>query len=354
MTTYFDDESLMNDDTVRLYIKKNGEEPDHKKYTIKVKAKSGQAFLDNWEYTFLEPSKKDLELLQPEVLKIREKREKERLEKHKKAEEETAAFIGSLRYETRLVAFIDILGWKAAIIRSIDDPELAKSMGVASRVLSSHVKSNKTQRSFWQDLSDEHGTNVANIMRDTQITHFSDSILISTKANQHAKWRLESTLSILCQQMAHHGFLLRGGVTVGSMIHKESSVAYGPALIEAYRLENEVANYPQIMLDENLTKAWGHGENISDKEGNLLGIHNKWRKSDNGFMFFDYLKPAHAMLKEHVTQKSLETHLQSYHTLIVENRGKHNDRINEKYEWLVNYFNQTLEENIATKFDKFD
>lgn len=47
------------------------------------------------------------------------------------------------------------------------------------------------------------------------------------------------------------GFLIRGGISVGKIIHTRNAV-FGPALNRAYEIESTMAIFPRIVIDENV------------------------------------------------------------------------------------------------------
>ena len=49
--------------------------------------------------------------------------------------------------------------------------------------------------------------------------------------------------------MMSKGILLRGGITVGQLCHKDN-IVYGPAMVEAYELESKSAIYPRVIVSE--------------------------------------------------------------------------------------------------------
>jgi hypothetical protein len=61
----------------------------------------------------------------------------------------------------------------------------------------------------------------------------------------------------------HLGMLMRGGVSLGPLIHAQGGPLFGPAMNEAYRLESKCAIYPRVLVDakaaEHLRQAWGSG-----------------------------------------------------------------------------------------------
>jgi hypothetical protein len=53
------------------------------------------------------------------------------------------------------------------------------------------------------------------------------------------------------------GFLSRGGIAKGPAYHRDGKV-FGPAILEAYRLENRVAVFPRVILQPEIVKAGLH------------------------------------------------------------------------------------------------
>jgi len=48
------------------------------------------------------------------------------------------------------------------------------------------------------------------------------------------------------------GILIRGGITIGKIIHTETGIVFGQGLIDAYQLESRAAKYPRIILSDKL------------------------------------------------------------------------------------------------------
>ena len=57
-------------------------------------------------------------------------------------------------------------------------------------------------------------------------------------------------LMFLCIDLINKGIYVRGGVVFGDIIHNKN-ISWGPALIEAYKLEENDAIYPRIIIDKN-------------------------------------------------------------------------------------------------------
>jgi hypothetical protein len=257
----------------------------------------------------------------------------------KRREIEAEQFRQSLEYEARIVAFLDVMGWAAAIAASANSVEVTKKLGIAVQGLNAHVQMIEWQR--------KHG-GPSGWPGDPMMTQFSDSLLISFVADRDAKSHLEMTLSAVVLGLMFNGFVVRGAVAYGPMIHREA-LAYGPAMVAAYELEQKSAIDPRIILSSALADAWGTGEPVHDRNGALLGHRRLWRQDDDGVYFFDHLSNPVGMfmLDQQEPPTVFRDLMGKWRTLIVErmeqNRG--NPSVVRKYAWLARYFNRECAEN---------
>lgn len=257
----------------------------------------------------------------------------------KRREEEAARFRESLRYEPRIVAFLDVLGWAAAIAASARSIELTQKLGIAMQGLAAHVDMVSWQR--------EHA-GPGGWPGDPMMTHFSDSLLISFSADRNAKMHMEMTLSAIIQSLMLHGFIARGAVSCGPLIHREA-LAYGPALIAAYELEKEEAIVPRIILDRPLANAWGPGEPVQNRDGAFLGYRKFWRQDDDGWYFFDHFSNPFGLfrLDRKEPPSGFRANMTRWRELIVQRLDENRERppVLRKYVWLARYFNRICTEN---------
>jgi hypothetical protein len=150
--------------------------------------------------------------------------------------------------------------------------------------------------------------------------------------------------------MAVMGFYIRGGLTVGSLIHIRNKIVFGPALNRAYELESRYANFPRIILDPNVPE---------------LAINSFCIAQDEEFTFlnpFSYEFISHACtnlnvsaqgasaLNEHVgiefIQPSADILVPFIAELYMRARSEFDKapsaRIREIYGWLLERLNQTV------------
>lgn len=142
-----------------------------------------------------------------------------------------------LKYETRLIAFLDILGFSQLVLERKDD-DVDFIINLIPDMLKTH-----------------RGNSLRN---DLEVTHISDSVIISLKTNVTDQEL--NDLSHLCIfigrlqfELAVNGYYMRGGVTVGDVLHDSTrNLIIGPAFIEAYLLEQKKCIYPRVILDNKI------------------------------------------------------------------------------------------------------
>jgi hypothetical protein len=146
-----------------------------------------------------------------------------------------ADFMREPSYERRVVVFYDFLGWQNHIDISRNDP---KKLGFLRRMLLRHPR----MLGVKENLEIRYST-------------FSDNVAITQKVGPKTP--------MLIQQLANFqlgaalpGFLLRGGITIGEVVH-DDEVAFGPGLNRAYHLESRVAKLPRLVLDPLVRKEFG-------------------------------------------------------------------------------------------------
>lgn len=141
-------------------------------------------------------------------------------------------------YQKRIVAFIDILGFKTKIDDSLLSETTARKLHTAlKRIL--RIKLDNEDLSSVLEMK-SHGV---------EITTFSDSAVISYPADDiDGLFFLLLDLVHLQLELASCDVLLRGGITIGDLYH-DGSIVYGPAMNEAYLLESKKAVYPRVIAD---------------------------------------------------------------------------------------------------------
>jgi hypothetical protein len=151
-----------------------------------------------------------------------------------------AAFLETpARYERRTLAFYDIMSWTRKIEAAGEDVEritvLQNMVGLFSALQGERFQ----------------GTRFA-----TRITTFSDNVVISTEPWPSGNLTFLLHLGAVQLLAAQCGFLLRGGITIGNIVHDER-VVFGPALNRAVEIEKCFADKPRIVVDAAFLSEFG-------------------------------------------------------------------------------------------------
>ena len=151
-------------------------------------------------------------------------------------------------YHKALVSYIDLLGFAELINDSLTDPlEVAKIAGLLTTM--------KEELSAGGRIHRDAKERVVKIFASF---NFSDLIVRSTRIPDEAEvssivdWEL-FYLGGKQLDLAMDGVLVRGGMSLGDLFaSKENSIVFGPALVDAYKLESQSAVYPRILIDRRL------------------------------------------------------------------------------------------------------
>ncbi len=235
-----------------------------------------------------------------------------------------------MKYENRVVCFIDILGFREIIESTIapDGSEIKKNLSNILLALNriSHM------------VRDLH----LSIAKSKRITQFSDSIVISFRYREESEvfMTLISLQHLLIDLAGRHGVLLRGGISTGKLIHNENLVV-GPAMIDAYTLESKVAKFPRIILDKKVLDI----ARKSRREGHTAREELEYVKSiisqdRDGLYYVDYLAKIYEELDE--PELGYPLYLHKISKIIEEGLAHKSGDIREKYVWLRDKYNEVV------------
>lgn len=251
-------------------------------------------------------------------------------------------------YEQRLCAFVDILGFRELVQRSLNRPALQEQIRRLLRevVLARPVwdRDNpvglieaRLRGTVVADPKAEANRLVSEYAAAERGSSFSDSLILSATLNDRAVTGLVTSLLFLSRDLAELGKYARGGVCVGLLCH-ETNLCFGPALIAAYDLEKNDAVYPRIVFSPEACAAIRHVN--SESVGPLISY---LRKDIDGQQFLDFLNPAALDLVGPFREdqmRQIRRELDRELTTL-----KAAPRVREKLVWLARYFNSTLEEH---------
>jgi hypothetical protein len=189
-------------------------------------------------------------------------------------------------YEDRIVAFIDILGFKQKISNTYKEGNIIFQSEIdkitnAYEIIRDFLRLNETNDAIKKSLDKER-----------KVTIFSDSIVISFPCTQTSEiFFTLHDLQLLLAQLIQYGFLCRGALVYGKIIHNER-FCFGPAFNEAHKTECKAALYPRVILSEELIQKAGeaHAEHHSPQQE--IGYVKDWLLTEDtdGMYFIDYFE----------------------------------------------------------------
>lgn len=252
-----------------------------------------------------------------------------------------------IKYERRIVAFIDILGFKEIVKQSEYDTTKIELLYSVLDYLKDWETSEKWDLKFVEIEEDAQKRGVDNfdIRGKTNSTSFSDSIVVSVKVNDNVN-EMTSTLVVnlayIGAILMEKGILFRGGLTIGNIIHNENGTVFGQGLIDAYLLETKSAKYPRIILSDKLIKELNYP---IDTKRNRYPYHQYIDRFNDGCVGF------HQMIYYQVieswtemTAEKLTSSLESIRKVIVNglDASFENPEVYEKYRWLKEQYNDLI------------
>jgi len=233
-------------------------------------------------------------------------------------------------YQDRIVAFIDVLGFQEKLYEFENDAQTKKIEEGTEYLVSEKVNEFINTFKSVTGLLDKD---------NFQYYLFSDNICITVDyvAKPEAIVSLLFTISELFYSFAQKGYFLRGGIEIGKFID-EKQIALGVPLAKAYMMESKDAVNPRILISEEYYKLikgaltenkLSYFENLSEDflvnhncEMHYLNVFCNILKKDDKAAFFSDIR------------------LKIIESLQLSNRK---EKINTKYAWLAEEYNQFLE-----------
>jgi hypothetical protein len=222
-------------------------------------------------------------------------------------------------FSNRLLAFVDILGWSDAVKDEERETVPAAMLEVES------------QRHEWELANQLFGLHEPLV----EMSRFSDCVALSCDAGS-APAR-EQLLTRVCQLYVYwlqRGHLCRGAVVVGRAVHVDN-VVYGSALVDAHKLERELAVYPRIVVREADLAALHLGPAGGDRQ--IL-------RMDDSVPFLNpllnWISPTQPPIDRHKTQ--IEEEYRKWSATLTELRSDRSPSVAKtkviaKHEWFLAY-----------------
>ncbi|WP_099540043.1 hypothetical protein [Stenotrophomonas maltophilia] len=174
-------------------------------------------------------------------------------------------------YEQRFILFLDFLGFKNIIRETVSDEKRIAEVIDAISII--------------KDMGGSKDS-----LKSKVVTQFSDSIVISYRCDEpSAAFDLVSEIGFALVRLVERGFLVRGAVAIGDLIHTEQYLL-GPAMVEVYELESKCAIFPRVLISEGLLDvAKGAPAPHHDGEEEADYIAKYLKQDSDGLYYIDYL-----------------------------------------------------------------
>lgn len=243
----------------------------------------------------------------------------------------------NLQYSPHLITYIDILGFRELIKE--------RSPNFISHAIRQVIEAT-------EPVEMEREENQENYIK------FSDLIVhtvpILSPANRKYRdgivfkeiYGLATAQAILVGE----GLLLRGSVTIG-MLERTYGVLFGPGIIAAYELEREQAQFPRIVVSNDLIGALKNEPLLTSHpyEEEMKYINKFIKRDDDGVVFVDYVG---AMQDEGADPGDWLDFLRTHQKFVEQNIAKFEGqkRVLSKYLWLKKYHNAVVQTRLRPGF----
>jgi len=251
-------------------------------------------------------------------------------------------------YEDRVVAYVDVLGFRDLVQRSSNSSsqqeqirQILRSLAFAepawTRDSPLELVCGSLRRLGDQDAPASAARKIGQYASSESGTTFSDSVVLSVVSSSLGISHMIAALLALSIDLAEWGAYIRGGISLG-LVHYDDNNPVGPAVLDAYRLEQTVATYPRIVISTEAYQA------IASVSVASIGHLARYIRTDpnDGRPFLDFLG---APAMDLVALSRAESLREIRQQLLRQLSGRLADsRVRRKLDWLVSYFNTALAE----------
>lgn len=242
-----------------------------------------------------------------------------------------------IQYENRLIAFVDLLGFKQAVNNSVNHQVIAQKI---YNILNYHNRLKEKNYGDGLASGSDYGK---------EITFFSDCFVISYAIGRGGELNyLLSDVIFHALDLTSIGFLVRGGITFGQLVH-QGDICFGPAMNRAYELESICARYPRILVDDviiNNISAFRPECNSEEFERKFM--FKLISRDKDGKYFLNYIKQ-NSYFDDYVYYQNYLKYMRDF--LICNLQQYQNDeRVVKKYRRYKEYYNEVIKQQIKDDY----
>jgi len=142
----------------------------------------------------------------------------------------------------RLLGFVDILGW-SELVRQKRTFEVLSRILHGVTLMEGNVQTETARKMIFERSGLKYGKTV-------RVGFFSDTLVCSSEPSRREGTLLLDRLQKFCGGLLGNGFLFRGAVVVGDLMHTDRGIIVGEALVDAHDIEQSIARCPRIIVTE--------------------------------------------------------------------------------------------------------
>ena len=234
-----------------------------------------------------------------------------------------------LNAEDYFIAYLDILGYAENVLK-----EEERNNGTFFSIIRECVNASEY---FVKNSSDIHKN------AEIKMRIFTDNFLYCTKKDYLTLLNIISMLQTIFMQK---NIFIRGALYYGKL-YIDDNFIYGKGVIDAYRLESEIAIFPRIIIDETFFQGALGIETIKyhddvTLEKILIGLKTHYCIDFDNNKFIDYLGNIKYILDAIFPETmgfNFDNLLRIHANFICENLKTENKRKSQKYQWCKKYHN---------------
>ncbi len=249
-----------------------------------------------------------------------------------------------MKYQDRVVAFIDILGFgdllKSTVLDSYNNKKNNEEK--ISELFNVFIRIRELMG------ADEP---IEGVAESRQVTQFSDSIVISFELkDEHIEFKyMLGELLHLTVELLKSQIIIRGGIYYGPLIHTDKAL-FGPGLVDAYQVESKAAVSPRIILPKSLYDKDNQFQKLLKNTHSNLELNDLIERDEDDFFYLDYFdKCQHPKLKIFINDNEYIDHMKRLKKFIIKGLETKSPGIYSKYGWMKTKWNKTVIKYQETK-----